>query len=482
MSAQRMEASFRDPAGFVFRREGVVHRQVNRSYQQEFDLLHRSGLYDDLTADGLLVPHEEVDVRLAMSEGAYRVIRPAQLPFVSYPYEWCFGQLKHAALATLQVLRKALAYGMTLKDASAYNVQWLGGRPVFIDTLSFERYREGEPWRAYRQFCGHFLAPLALMVLRDPRLGKLLRVHLDGVPLDLACRLLPWHAMLKPSLLLHLFLHARSQQQYETTCRRQDHGNPVEPEADLPSTKSTSSKDGQRGRFSRLAFEGLIGSLERAIYGLRLRSAQTAWSDYYTATHNYGAEGLAQKTHAVRQLLEQIRPEAVWDLGANSGAFSRLAAECGAKMVVAWDADHACVEANYRQAQEQRESAILPLLLDLTNPSPGLGWAGSERQSMTERGPADAVLALGLVHHMAIANNVPLGEVAGYIKRLGRWLIIEWVPKTDSQVRRLLASRDDIFPQYERAAFEREFEARYAIERCLAIEGTQRSVYLMKAR
>ena len=210
----RERGSFRDPSGFMFQREGVWYRQVNPSYQADYDRLMASGLYQELVAGGLLIPHQEVALELASTDGAYKVLQPEALQFISNPYEWSFGQLKAAALATLAAQKIAFEHGMTLKDASAYNIQFVDDRAVLIDTLSFEQYREGSVWTAYRQFCQHFLAPLALMAYTDIRLSQLLRVYIDGVPLDLAAKLLPLGSRLRLSLLMHIHLHARSQEKH----------------------------------------------------------------------------------------------------------------------------------------------------------------------------------------------------------------------------------------------------------------------------
>ena len=206
-------ASFRDPGGFLFVEGGVLYRQVNSVYKDDYDLLLRSGLYKTLTDAGLLVSHEEVSTDPPDPRIAYKIIRPEPIPFISYPYEWCFSQLKDAALATLEIQRQALAHGLSLKDASAYNVQFLDGKPVLIDTLSFEKLRL-KPWVAYRQFCQHFLGPLLLMGLKDSRLGQLSRIFLDGVPLDLTSRLLPRRTRLRPGILMHIHLHAASQKHF----------------------------------------------------------------------------------------------------------------------------------------------------------------------------------------------------------------------------------------------------------------------------
>lgn len=450
-----LPASFRDPSGFVFRRDGEVLRQVNPAYREHFERLIGSGLYAALVKDRLLLPHEE----LPAPAGAWKLLRPEQVPFISYPYEWCFGQLKDAALLTLELQMRALTHGLSLRDASAYNVQFIGGRPVFIDTLSFEVLREGQPWVAYGQFCRHFLAPLALMAKVDVRLSQLLRSHVDGVPLDLASRLLPWRTRLSPGLGLHLHLHAKSQARFSGETRGK----------------------AQVRAISLNQLRAIADSLASAVRGLRWQPGGTEWYDYYEANNTYGGEGLKEKEKLVGEFLDQARPKRVWDLGGNTGRFSRLAAARGAQAVT-WDIDPGCVEANYRHVREHGETAVLPLLLDLTNPSPALGWAHAERDSLAARGPADTAMALGLVHHLAISNNLPLERVAAYLARLARALIIEFVPKEDSQVRKLLATREDIFPGYTEAGFEAALATHFAIERKAAIPGTARTLYFATRR
>ncbi len=455
LAAETIAGSFRDPSGFLYERSGILYRQINRCYQADYERLMDSGLYRRLVERGWLVPHEEVAVEPAEPEQAWKVIRPERVPFVSYPYEWCFGQLRDAALLTLQIHRLALEHGMGLKDASAYNVQFRGGRPVWIDTLSFATYREGEPWVAYRQFCQHFLAPLALMAHREVRLSQLLRVFVDGVPLDLASRLLPWKTRLQPRLAAHVHLHARVQQRLGA--------NP----------KAHAGR-----QMSRHAMLGILSSLDRTIAALRWEPGGTVWSDYYQDT-NYSSEAFEHKRQLVSEFLQRLRPRLVWDLGANIGVFSRLASERGI-YTVAFDMDPAAVEKNYRQAAASGDTQLLPLVADLTNPSGAMGWAERERMSLAERGPADALLALALVHHLAIGNNVPLGSIAEYFARLGRALIIEFVPKEDSQVQRLLAAREDIFAHYTRVEFERAFGRWFRIEQAVPIRESQRILYCMQ--
>lgn len=458
--SHRHASSFRDPSGFLFQRNGSLYRQINQVYRQDFDLLIESGLYQSLLKDHLILEHQEVDVPPAEEETAYKIIQPELLRFVSYPYEWCFGQLKDAALATLKIQKRALQFGMSLKDCSAYNIQYHNGRPVFIDTLSFEQYREGEPWAAYRQFCQHFLAPLALMAIRDVRLNQLLRVYIDGIPLDLASNLLPGRSKFNFGLLSHIHLHAISQKHY---------------------ANKTIDKTTVRRRMSRVSFLGLIDSLERLVRKLEWGMIKTEWGDYYDSSHNYTADALGHKRTLVQDFIERIDPKNVWDLGGNVGYFSRLASDRQIP-TLAFDIDPLAVELNYRSVKSNKERFLLPLLLDLTNPSPDLGWNNCERDAFIKRGPTDAILALALIHHMAIANNVPLPMLADLFSQLGSWLILEFVPKSDSQVQRLLATREDIFPDYTKEGLERVFSENFEIVESANIKESERTMYLMKGK
>ena len=448
------DSSFRDPAGFLFWKDGQLYRQVNKVYQENYDHLIASGFYKSLLDEGLIIQHEEVEAAPFFPALAYCVIRPEMLSFISYPYEWCFSQLKDAALLTLKIQMKAMEYGMSLKDCSAYNIQFRKGRPVLIDTLSFEKYREGQPWVAYRQFCQHFLGPLAIMNKRDVRLNQLLRIYIDGVPLDLASKLLPLSTRFSFSLLTHIHLHAVSQQKYA--------GRAI----DLKGRK-----------MSRLAFIGIVDSLVSAVQSLHWKPLDTEWADYYNDT-NYTRAAFQHKNEIISGFLDILKPSDVWDLGANIGTFSKLAADKGIP-TVACDIDPAAIEINYRDCVIRGEKLILPLIIDLTNPSGNIGWENMERASFIERGKADTVFALALLHHLAISNNVPLSRIARFMGRICNRLIIEFVPKEDSQVMRLLATREDVFTTYTQQNFEDEFSGLFDIIERTPIKESKRTLYLM---
>ena len=448
-------ASFRDPGGFLFYVGEEIYRQVNQSAKNDYDLLLSSGLYEILAAKGMLVRHKEIDIVSPLPEKKYRIIQPERVDFLSYPYEWCFSQLRDAALLTLDIQNIALDNGMSLKDANAYNIQFSKGRPVFIDTLSFEEYKENRPWIAYRQFCQHFLAPLALMVMVDVRIGQLARNYIDGIPLDLANSLLPRKALLNPNLLMHLHLHARAQQKY-----------------------SSSDPERTKKDFPLLALRGLVDSLANTVRKLARKKKATEWSNYYE-TNNYSQGGFNHKQELVSRFLDRAGGKTLWDLGSNTGIFSRIASRKGFN-VISIDNDHESVECSYLQTREIGEDNILPLLIDLTNPSPGIGWSNEERRSLLDRGPADVVMALALVHHLAISNNVPLDKLARFFSRMSNWLIVEFVPKDDLQAQRLIFSREDIFPDYSRECFEEAFSVLFEIKMFEYIKESKRILYLMR--
>jgi hypothetical protein len=453
---QPQGASFRDPSGFLFQRDGNLYRQINLEYQGHYEKLMASGLYQELVDAGLLIPHEEVTINPADPEKAYKIIQPECIPFVSYPYEWSFSQLKHAAGTTLEIQKRAINSGMSLKDSSAYNIQFHQGHPILVDTLSFEIYREGQPWTPYRQFCQHFLAPVSLMAYRDVRLSQLLRVYIDGIPLDMASKLLPFRTRLIFPLLLHIHLHAVSQRRFA--------GKAVETSRQM----------------SKVSLLGLIDSLESGIQRAHWSPKETAWGDYYEK-HNYTPPGLEDKRSVITSYLEVINPNEIWDLGANIGIFSRIASERGIP-TIAFDIDPGAVEQNYLECLSKNETNLLPLLLDLTNPSPSIGWQNQERMSIMERGPADALMALALIHHLAISNNVPFERLGKFFAHMCRWLIIEFVPKDDSQVQRMLHTREDIFTDYDREYFESAFGVYFAIRQVNKIQDSKRSLYLMEKR
>jgi len=452
----RIAASFRDPAGFVFSENGSIYRQINKSYIEKYNLLLESGLFEKLTKDELLVNHEEIGLEFAKTEDAALIIKPAIIPFVSYPYEWCFSQYKDAALATLNIHKLALNHNMVLKDASSYNIQFYNGRPILIDTLSFETYQEGSPWLAYGQFCRHFLAPLFLMAYKDYRLSALMKVYIDGIPLDLASHLLRGKGGL--SVYQHIHLHAAAVTKH---------------------SGSASNTHGKKrvAKISKFAHIALIESLIRIIERLKLPRTKTEWGEYYLTT-NYTDKASISKREILSSMLCLAKAKSIWDLGANDGTYSRLAASTNAQ-TIAFDLDHMAIEKNYNFIKNNSIKNLLPLILDLNNPSPNIGFANKERVAISERQRPDLIIMLAVIHHMVISNNVPMPALAEWLASISGNLIIEFVPKEDSQVKRLLETRDDIFVEYHETGFEKAFSQHFRIVAKQKIDETCRTLYFM---
>jgi SAM-dependent methyltransferase len=311
-----------------------------------------------------------------------------------------------------------------------------------------------------------------LIAHAEVRLGHLLRVFLDGIPLDVTARLLPLRDRLSTALLPHIFLHSSAQRR---------HANDGAAKSGMSVTSG--------GTVSKTALLGLLDNLETGIRRLSWKSSSTEWGDYYEGGTNYDDLAFSSKKALVAQMLNEVTPvpALVLDLGANTGVFSRIAAERGI-YTVALDIDPNAVEKNFAACREPGGTQnLLPLIQDLTNPSPDLGWALSERKSLLRRcadsePQGTASLALALIHHLAIGNNVPLPRIAELFARVAPQLILEWVPKEDSQVRRLLATRRDIFPDYTQAGLEQAFEPHFVVENSQPIPGTERTLYRFRRR
>jgi len=457
MIEKSIEGSFRDPSGYVYFLDGIIHRVVNKCYKEDYDHLFKSGLYEILTKKNYLIKHEEKNIEASSNSEYYKKIIPTNIPFISYPYEWSFSQLKDAALLTLEVQLLALKHDMVLKDASAYNVQFKDNKPIFIDTLSFERIKEDKPWQAYQQFCQHFLAPLSLMSKRDVRLSQLLKLYIDGIPLDLASKLLPFKTYLSFGILSHLHLHAMFQTHY--------------------SNNKKSIKEIKK--IKQIDIINICKSLKNIITKLHWKPHGTEWISYYSSNNNYEVDTMQFKEKFVYENIKKISPNLVWDFGANTGYFSRLSSNLGFR-TVSFDIDPACVEINYLEMRDKNETNLLPLYLDLTNPSPAIGWGNTERTSLYERNTPQLIMALALIHHLVISDNIPLIKIAELFFKLSPYLIIEFVSREDTMVKKLLSSKKNDFDEYNKDNFEKIFKKSYNIISSKKILNSERTMYFME--
>jgi SAM-dependent methyltransferase len=446
-----LPSSYRDPSGFVFRKNGRILRQINSIYAEEYEMLKQSGLYDTLTGKKLLISHEELG-DVPMDVDVYKIIRPDEIRTVTYPYEWSFSQLKDAALLTLKIQQESVKFGMSLKDATPFNVLFNGCKPVFIDTASFEKFIDDEPWIAYHQFCKGFLAPLLLASYHGPEMIRLLQQYPDGIPLDLCAKLLPGTSRLSSLALLHIHLPG--------------------------SVKKRNAKQG-RGDFSKQKLERILDHLYRGISALKLSVKLSTWSDYYRDTI-LSEQYLEAKEVLVREMVSSIPFESAVDLGCNTGQFSILLAEQG-KRVISSDFDPLCIERLYQHVKN-KDSRITPIITDLMNPSPGVGFDNNERLQFKVRAKGELIMALALIHHLCISHNLPFNKLARFLSDLGRYLLIEFVPKEDEKVKVLLEHREDIFTDYHLEEFKAEFSNYYEMRMERQVPGTSRILCLMEKR
>ncbi len=448
--------SFRDPSGRVYETGDGVFRSINAVYKPHFEKLLASGLYKSLVDKGLLLPFTETPQRI---EGAWKTIEVERIPFIGYPYEWGFHQLKDASLLTLKIQQEALRHEMILKDASAYNVQFFKGKPIFIDLASFETYVEGMPWNAYRQYISHFMGPLLLMASKDIRHGLQYRNFLDGIPVDYVSRNLPRRTWLSPSTLINVHLHAGMLKKHEST----EH-----------ETKVTIRPIPLKSQFNMV--DGLLAATE----GIKNPSLSTEWGNYYEHT-NYDSESFRRKGEILEKICASLKPKKACDLGANLGEFSRIFAK-HAGIVISPDIDPVAVDKNYVLTRKNKEANIYPLIQDLCNPSPAIGWMNRERPSFLERARCDLAAGLAIIHHLCIGNNLPLEFVAEMFWSIAPNAILEFVPKEDGQVKRLLSVREDIFPQYDLDHCRTAFEKYYSRCESYPIEGTCRTILYFTER
>ncbi len=456
-------ASFRDPDAAVFRLDGRVLRGLNHRAAADWDRLAASAFFHRLVAEGRIVGTRALDgAALAGStnpRGApwSRVLEHEVVPVMTYPFEWPFAMLQDAAICHLEVLLAALEEGITTKDGTAYNVAFVGRRPVFLDIGSFTP--AAGPWPGYRQFCQTFLFPLLVQAHLGIAYQGLLRGRLDGLePTEVRAMFGGVHRFGR-GVFRHVYLHSVAERRVTA------------------SSEAVKEDLGQAGFGAELAKATVTNTLRLVRrLGVGARSA-SAWSDYRT-TCSYTDADASAKEAFVSTALEAEPPRLVLDLGANDGAYSILAART-AEQVVAVDGDEAVIDALYRRLGEEGIDNVLPLVVDLTDPSPGLGWANRERRAFSERVRPDLVLSLALVHHLALAANVPLPLVVDWLRAFDARVIVEFVDRSDPMVQRLLANKPaGLFEDYQPERFASLLAGRFAIREQQQLPGGTRTLYL----
>jgi SAM-dependent methyltransferase len=444
--------SYKDPAGFVKKTEGIFYRYINNLYAKEYQHLMNSGLYQELMKANLLIEHKEI----ATNEDFYKVILPKQLYFLSYPPEWTFDQWQKMLYALLTINCIALQYGMILKDASPYNFTFVEGKCLLLDTISFRFYNNGEPWFAYRQFCEEVLAPMALIYFKSAYWAKLSLTSIKGFQLSFVSKQLPFKTWFNSTCLLHIHLHSK-----------------------FVSNKSSNKAI---SHFNTEKLLNLFNTINKNVAAWRNPvQEQSVWNNYYIKNIESQIY-LQNKEDVIRKWLQLVKPSSVADLGANTGLFSTIASEY-CDNVAAVESDVVCVAKIISQNKHIKKNNITTFVADITEPTPGLGWENTEKIPLLERLSCEMVLLLAVIHHLAIAKNVPLPLIASLANKLTtNYVIVEFVPKSDNKVKQLLSSKADIFFSYNENHFIDCFSEYFSLIEAHKCEDSERKLFLWQKK
>lgn len=455
---QRHQASFRDPSGFIFNDGETLRRSILPVYFKQYNALKDKGVFESLIKNKLLIAHTETSVGKDQI-----VITPEPIPFITNPFEWSFDQYKHAALLTLKIQKYALSKGFILKDASAYNVTFHKGRPIFIDTLSFDFYEENTPWRAYKQFITHFFGPLVLASYHGTESLKMMQTHIDGIPVKLIASLLPAKTKLSSTLYTNIHLAAKMESKHSEDYKAE--------------TKIT--------KLSLKQQNNILDNLYDYIKNLKLKEA-SEWGDYYTKT-NYNDDAFNAKKELIATWVKAINPQKLIDVGGNDGTFARTVLKEVPDVIVT-DIDSNAVAQNYQQVFDNKETNMLPFVCDVLQPAPGIGFNNTERESLIERLKTyapEVTMALALIHHITLSGNVPFDKSASFFASFSENLIIEFPMREDTWVESLLVRKREFinhFDFYNLADFETAYKTYFSLEKKEQVAGTKRVLYLFKRR
>ncbi|MEL0008534.1 MAG: hypothetical protein VW741_01560 [Flammeovirgaceae bacterium] len=454
----RDEGSFRDPSGFVFYENGNVYRSVNILYKKNFDHLINSGLYLELIQKNLLIKHSEIkDTNNRPSE--YKKLLVEKIPFISYPYEWSFNQFKDALLLTLKIQKISVQYGMTLKDATPYNIQFKDNKPIFIDTLSFELIKqENYVWKPYKQFCEMFLGPICLMKHVDHSLNKLLINYINGIPLSLINKLLPVKSKFNLTIYSHIVLHNLIKENFS----------------------SNSGKGVKESSLSKNKHLNIIDQLEDYVTALKAPKANTEWDTYNKETL-YEKEGyVLDKEKTVLSFIKREKYDLCWDIGSNDGFFSYLISKNNTKNLISFDIDWRCVDRNYLTCKEKNINNVFPIILDLSNPSPAIGWLNLERSSTFERfGSPDLICCFAIMHHI-INSGIPFDKFIDFLSISKKDVLLEFIPLSDPKCKIIFESRDEDFQYPSLEQFKNSVSERFKILSTHELEKTKRILFHLR--
>tara|TARA_B100000123_G_C25716406_1_gene422357 strand:- start:71 stop:1462 length:1392 start_codon:yes stop_codon:yes gene_type:complete len=423
------KGSFRDPSNRIFESEGKIYRAIFNSGKSDYINIQQSGIIQKLINKNYLIDTDELDRgnKLYSHEelkNVYIILKHKKIPFISYPYEWCFEQLKKAAIFHLDLQLYLLENNFNLKDSSAFNIQFIGGEPIFIDFFSLQKYNDGDYWIGYKQFCENFLNPLYLSFKKNVQFNHIIRSNLEGISSTTLNNLLSF----KDKLSLNVFSHIVLQSRYEKKV--------------LLDEKSSIKKFKKLKKLPKKNLISMITIIKNWIKKFNIQNKKSTWSDY-SVINTYKDFEKKKKIDIVKKFTNKIKPNLLVDLGCNTGDYSIAALENGANYVVGFDFDIESLNKSY-----DRSPNFLPLWFDAANPSPDQGFMQKERDGFERRVKSDALISLAFIHHLVIAKNISVKMFVEWISKISQFGLLEFVPKNDETIQKMLISKRDIYKDY----------------------------------
>ena len=430
------KGSFRDPAGKVFYYNDRIFRKLSLSGEERFqfvsknNILHKSIEKKYLINTKILDSNEKLNIGLKNED---LILEHDKVPYISYPYEWSFSQLKKAAIFHLDFQLFLLDLNATLIDASAYNIQFIGNEPIFIDVLSILKYEEGQPWSGHKQFCENFLNPLVLKSKKGINFNNWFKGNIEGIGTTEINKVLSFFDKFSYNIFIHIHLLNKLEENYKN---------------------KKSLKINQKKIFlKKVNFISILKQLRNFVSKLTDYKSITTW-DTYSFENSYSEKAGSEKKEIVKNFFERNKLDFVCDIGCNDGEYSEIALQNKCKKVIGFDYDLNAVENAFKRS-ETKKMNFLPLFFDAANPSSSLGWNESERKGFKERAKFDGMIALAFEHHLALGKNIPLYEVVLWLTSLAPKGLIEFVPKDDVTVKKMLEFKGDIFKEYSEENFEK---------------------------
>ena len=461
--------SFRDPSGYVFYFQDEIYRALDSDSFTLLQQLDKDELLSRLEKLGYLIPTNII----TQTDPVYSTLKEnlphenhflhhAKVPIISYPYEWSFSMLADSAKLQLELQLTLIEKGYSLKDASAFNVQFISCQPVFIDILSIEKLRFKELWIAYGQFCQMYLFPLLLKRYRNISSKGYFLNNINGLSVEEVYSIFGPLASLKPALLIDVFL--------------QYHFQKSAPGKNT-ALKQKLKKEGSDTTSQVINLKRLLGKITKIS---RTHKATGHWADYINE-NTYSTEAEEEKVNYIKEFLKEYSPQTVLDLGCNTGRYSLLASESGAA-VIAVDSDHDSIDLLYKHAKKAQAN-ILPLWVDIANPTPALGFRNQERKSFMDRVQADTVFALALIHHLLITSRIPMDAIRDLFYELTEsYLVVEFIGRNDDMFQTLLALRKDIYSEITSEAFIAIFNQKFDLINQRKISNTERTLFTFKKK